>query len=116
VRGITGTLVVLLAIGYIASSVKWSTPPHADEEPQRLQDGWRRTAQGWEQRASWVAREPIKHVPCVVHPWTVAALQVLFSLLALLLARPAGDRKRPPRVKPPHVDASRSECRLHPSA
>lgn len=114
-RGITGTLVVLLAIGYIASNVKWSTAPHANAEPERLQDGWRRTAQGWEQRASWVAREPAERVPCAVRPWTVAALQVLLSLLALLLARPAG-RKRPPRVKPPHVDASRSECRLHPSA
>lgn len=105
-RGITGTLVVLLAVGYFASSVEWSTSHSAGAGTTLLQDGWRRTARGWEKRSDWMLCVSMQREPLArrVRPWTIAALQLLVSLLAFQLARPTGRKTR--RVKPQHADAT----------
>ncbi len=59
-------------------------------------NGWRRTAQGWEQRAHWrmpgharVGAPEYAEIPIVsVHPVVVALLQLLISLGALLAFEP----------------------------
>lgn len=108
-RGITGTLVVLLAVGYFASSVEWSTSHSAGAGTTLLPDGWRRTAQGWEQRSDWMWRVSMQREPLArrIRPWKIAALQLLVSLLAFQLACPTG--RKTPRVKPRHADATLSD-------
>lgn len=116
VRGITGTLLVLLAVGYFASSAEWSTSHGAGAGTVRLEDGWRRTAQGWEQRSDWMAPASMQPEPFTryIHPWTIAALQVLVSLLALQVACPAGRKTQ--RVRPRHADATPSDSPHHATA
>jgi hypothetical protein len=47
-------------------------------------DGWRRTANGWENTALWSRRSPPQYdPPQVIHPLQLAAIQVLGSLAAL---------------------------------
>ena len=110
-RGITGTLVVLLAVGYFASSAEWSASRSTGTGTVLMPDGWRRTAQGWEQVADWrmPVSPPREPFACRIRPWTIAALQLLVSLLALLLTCPA-DRKMQ-GVKPRHADAAIPDSR-----
>ena len=115
-RGITGTLLVLLAVCYFASSAEWSTSHGAGAGTVRLEDGWRRTAQGWEQRSDWMAPASMQPEPFTryIHPWTIAALQLLVAMLALRLARPAA--RRIARVRPRHVDATTPDTQLRVTA
>jgi hypothetical protein len=106
VRGITGTLVVLLAVGYFASSVEWSASQCTETGTVLMPDGWRRTAQGWEQLSDWMmpVSPPREPFACRIRPWTIAALQLLVSLLALLLTCPDGRKLQD--VKRRHADAT----------
>lgn len=90
VRGITGTLVILLVAGYLASTVElpraWSSASTANAQAM---DGWRRTANGWEWQRVWKRPQPRLDPPPVawrIHPFSIAALQVLVSLFALVWA------------------------------
>jgi hypothetical protein len=89
-RGITGTLVVLLAVGYFASTVEWSASRAAGAPTSLTTDGWRRTAQGWEHQSQWATPLPTAQQPIAWHmrPWTLAALQVIVSLLAFWIVCP----------------------------
>lgn len=87
-RGISGTLVILFITGYVASTVElpraWSNAASAKVE---VADGWRRTAAGWEWDQVWLRPEAsFERSPLAwhIHPFTVAALQVLVSLFALV--------------------------------
>lgn len=87
-RGITGTLALLLVVGYAASTVElpraWSDASPAVQKPA---DGWRRTANGWERQRSWRQSSETAFEPPAawrIHPFTVAALQLLISLFALV--------------------------------
>jgi hypothetical protein len=105
VRGITGTLAVLLAAGYFLSQAGLSAVSSSAEVSPVQEDGWRRTAQGWEQVSGWqsLARERSRPSPFFMHPATIAALQLLASLLVLRLDRSA-DRTQE-HVRRPFVDA-----------
>ena len=99
VRGITGTLVILFLAGYFASTVElpraWSS---ATPEHTHAMDGWRRTADGWEWHREWQRPQATLDPPpraWRIHPFSIASLQVLISLFALVWA----DRKR---VTPQH--------------
>ncbi len=92
-RGISGTLVILFIAGYLASTVElpraWSNAASADVE---MTDGWRRTATGWEWDEAWQRpRTAFAQPPMAwrIHPFVIAALQVLVSLFALVWAEPA---------------------------
>lgn len=53
-------------------------------------DGWRRTAQGWEQVSAW-ERPPaveVKVTPPLLHPLHLAAIQVIASTLVLAFFTP----------------------------
>lgn len=57
-------------------------------------DGWRRTAQGWQQPEDWLVESGSgRNVPAItrVHPLILASLQILVSVSALLAA---GHRSR----------------------
>lgn len=92
-RGITGTLVVLLAVGYFASRAGIPAVSRSGSEfGERVaqEDGWRRTAQGWEQCLAWSS--PVKETvfrpsSFLVHPTTIAVLQLLVLLVTLRLDR-----------------------------
>jgi hypothetical protein len=116
VRRITVTLIVLLALGYFASRVEWSRSHSTCSATDRLDDGWRRTAQGWEHRSHWEVLASMQQEPfgrrC--RPWTIAALQLLLSLLAFQLACPAVRQSR--RLKRQHADATPSEHPHHVTA
>ena len=97
-RGITGTLVILLAAGYLASIVElpkaWSgASPSAIQEPAKKHDPWRRTTAGWERTTRWEmsggSQKPL--AAWRVHPLAIASLQVLISLFALLLTEPTAE-------------------------
>ena len=103
-RGISGTLVILFMAGYVASTVElpraWSNATSAQVD---VADGWRRTAAGWEWDQVWLRPETSFEQPPLawhIHPFTVAALQVLVSLFALVWTDQAtseakvGDAKR----------------------
>ena len=90
VRGITGTLVILFCAGYLASTVElpraWS---NASGAQAHAMDGWRRTATGWEWQRVWKRPQPSLDPPPVawrIHPFTLASMQVLISLFALVWA------------------------------
>jgi hypothetical protein len=75
-------------MGYLASTVElpraWSS---AAAETTDVADGWRRTAEGWQWRQAWV-RPPesgtVAPLAWRLHPATLAALQLLLCLLALV--------------------------------
>ena len=101
-RGITGTLVLLITVGYLASTVElpraWSdlSPTQA-----KMADGWRRTTAGWEWHDGWerpIAALTQQPAAWRIHPFTIAALQVLTSLFALLCADLRIDQVRQPRA------------------
>lgn len=115
-RGVAGTLVALCVIGYLASTVG---QPHLPQSTASG-DSWRRTAQGWEDIRQWRQQDATSAAAMAraarnVHPLTIAALQVLVSLFALLLAtvdehaHPRGSGGRPRASR--HVLRARSRCR-----
>jgi len=118
VRGITGTLVTLCIVGYVAAVMEtpqvWS---NATTKPVNLSDGWRRTATGWEWNDDWVAPPQSQTDPPAVwrlHPATLAAGQILFSLLALIWAdRTRFGRTQHAAAKPQPASVA---CRPSPSA
>jgi hypothetical protein len=89
VRGITGTIALVLLVGYLAATVElpnaWS---HGGPEKRvDLSDGWRRTTGGWEWREAWVRPPRTLDPPPAawrLHPAILAAAQLLVSLLALV--------------------------------
>jgi hypothetical protein len=106
VRGITGTLAVLLAVGYVLSQAGLPAVSSSGSVSVVHEDGWRRTAQGWEQVSGWrlPAMEPVTRTGHFsVHPATIAVLQLLVSLLLLRLDRSPYRTKA--GVRPPSVDA-----------
>ncbi len=89
-RGITGTLMILFVAGYGASTAELPRAWSKAVSPQvQVSDGWRRTADGWQRREVWerpvTAYQPAP-LAWSIHPLTVAALQVLVSLFALVAA------------------------------
>lgn len=91
-RGISGTLVILFIVGYLASTVElpqaWS---NASSTEIQMTDGWRRTANGWEWDEVWKRPRTAFEQPPIawrIHPFVIAALQVLISLFALVSAEP----------------------------
>lgn len=89
-RGIAGTIVVVLVVGYLASTIElpqaWSS---AGSNEVTLMDGWRRTANGWEFREAWEQPSGALQITPLawrIHPFLLAALQVLVSLFALVWA------------------------------
>jgi hypothetical protein len=106
VRGISGTLAVLLAVGYVLSQAGLPAASSTGSVSVVHEDGWRRTAQGWEQISGWQspAMEPATRPGRFsVHPATIAVLQLLVSLLVLRLDRSPHRTKE--GVRPPSVDA-----------
>ncbi len=97
-RGITGTVVLLLTVGYLASTIDlpltWSD---TSEVQVRLADGWRRTADGWEWHEVWNrsrTTEAVEPKAWRIHPVNIAMLQILISIFALCLAERRSDTVR----------------------
>ncbi|HUT90892.1 MAG TPA: hypothetical protein VMY37_15415 [Thermoguttaceae bacterium] len=77
-------LVLLAAVGWLATEVRLPETPAA---PDRPLDSWRRTPDGW-QRATWLAPQtPIRRP--ALHPVVVGLLELLVCLAALV-AFPTG--------------------------
>ncbi len=86
-RGMIITFVLLVTAGCLASTMPLRPLVGHRSDAAAHDDGWRRTTDGWEKRASW-------HLPgsdqatatglAKVHPFALAALQILVSLLALV--------------------------------
>lgn len=102
-RTVMATVLVLLAAGYVASlagsatsggegvSRAESTPTGADD------DGWRRTARGWERHDQWTRIAPAQltaPVPKTIHPLALAAAQMLAVVGLWLLTRLVGNPQR----------------------
>jgi len=103
-RGIIGTLVALGLCGYLAYRVDapraWSG---TSRDAAMRDDGWRRTADGWELRDSWDPQSS-GHQPVAarIHPLTLATLQLLVSLFVLVL----GTRDPEPGPRPRYRHAT----------
>ena len=77
-------LVLLAAVGWLATEVR---PPETPTASDRPLDCWRRTPDGW-QRATWLAPQtPIRRP--ALHPVVVGLLELLVCLAALV-AFPTG--------------------------
>jgi hypothetical protein len=85
-------LLLLIFWGTVSASHLMDGPSPANSRAQRRQDQdnpqstgstWRRTAHGWERKESWTTSLPSSHTRRL-HPLTVAALELLVSLAALL--------------------------------
>ena len=59
----------------------------------KVDDGWRRTIQGWEQKSAWQTAVDVHPAPVEpilwVHPGQLATLQIAASCLALGLFSPS---------------------------
>ena len=83
-RRFGGLLVLLAAVGWLATEVR---PPETPTASDRPLDCWRRTPDGW-QRATWLAPQtPIRRP--ALHPVVVGLLELLVCLAALV-AFPTG--------------------------
>jgi hypothetical protein len=92
VRGITATIAVLFGIGFLASIIELPCSRSiASPQPVEERDEWRRTQSGWERQNNWgwTSKHTIPEPRAWrVHPITIASLQLLVSVFALLLAYP----------------------------
>lgn len=77
-------LVLLAAVGWLATEVPLPETPAAADRPL---DGWRRTPEGW-QRATWLAPQTAVGRPAL-HPAVVGLFELLVCLAALV-AFPTG--------------------------
>ena len=83
---IVGVLLVLLAVGWLASQMP--APPDT-KQPRTV--SWRRTSDGWE-RAHWLYGDR-SHRPPVLHPALVGMVLLLFASSALIGLGPDAGRK-----------------------
>lgn len=118
-RTVMATVLVLLAAGYVATH---AGPPAtggdrgttAQSMASGIDDGWRRTVNGWEHRDQWARITPAQlsaPVPKTVHPMALAAAQLLAVVGLWLLTRWAGDRGRDEITQP--IEAARDHS--HPA-
>ena len=103
-RAMITTLVLLFAAGGLAANLELpSSGPSASAKRAHPDDGWRRTATGWEQRSKWNLPDEQRtwHAAAArIHPLTIALFQLLVSLLALSLAGPLPAFRRPCAASP----------------
>ncbi len=94
-RLIVCLLLLLLGIGWLVSEIELAAAPLIDHSDT----GWRRTRDGWERQNSWTDEQPVREP--TLHPTLVGALQILFSVAALI-ALPGLNRwhRRPVPAEP----------------
>jgi hypothetical protein len=84
-------VLVLVVLGVLAS---------ADSHSLSADDGWRRTAQGWEHVSTWQfprrTSSLVYRPPQVVHPLLLVAFQGTLSVLALACVNSQHLRKQKP--------------------
>ena len=95
-RTIIATLLILSLAGWLATRMPAGTPPFAGHGATRLDDGWRRTAQGWERRTQWALsnRTDQSTASFKLHPALLAAFQILVSLFAWVVSIPSAPAHR----------------------
>lgn len=102
-KAFTVTVLLLLTLCWFACEIegpaslasKSVVSQEVVEEDVDATDTWRRTKDGWEQNTSWTVEPPLK-LPfrgvTAIHPATVAMLQLLVSLAALIAFDPTERR------------------------
>ncbi len=101
-RMIVCLLLLLLGIGWLVSEIELAAAPSTDHG----NTGWRRTRDGWERQNSWTDEQPAREP--TLHPTLVGALQILFSVAALVALPGLGSwRHNPVSAKPTHPRNSR---------
>jgi hypothetical protein len=78
VRTISWLVLVLLAVGWLASEIPDAEP--ASNGPH--DSGWRRTSLGWEHVSQWTPSAPPRRP--ALHPAVVGLLQLLLAAMALV--------------------------------
>ncbi|MHB0961442.1 MAG: hypothetical protein ACYC6N_26285 [Pirellulaceae bacterium] len=112
-RGITLTLALLLVIGYVASRAGLPAVCSSGTVSIGQEDGWRRTAQGWEQNTRWnvPAMQPAPaSSQRFLHPAIIAGLQLLVALLMLCLDHAAHRAHGGVRPRCEDAAAQNSRC------
>lgn len=80
---------VALLMAIVWAGCEWGSP--TPQRPAIEHDQWRRTASGWEPKASWQAPPAAPRI--AMHPLALASLQMTLSLLALS-AEAGGQQRR----------------------
>lgn len=108
-RTVMATVLVLLAVGYVATHAGSSAPGGGRVSSAQSiasgadDDGWRRTVNGWERRDQWTRIAPAQlsaPVPKTMHPMGLAAAQILAVMGLWLLTRFVGKRRRDKITQP----------------